>query len=337
MRKILSFTAFLAGASLFAAPVAAQTPLRVGYIPVLGTAQIFIAEQQGWLKEAGLDVKFTTFESGPNMISALASGTLDVYVAGVAPLAVARSKGVDVKVVASTAIDEMTVIVGGKLAEGFKPGANTAQVFKDFKAANGKPARLATQPPGSVPHTTLNHWLYEVSKVEKSDVEVLSMGIDATQQALLAGAVDGSTLREPAVTVSLQRDSKLKLVALGGQMFPKQPGTVVGVSGAFLTKNPDSVQKLVDAIVKATALIKSDPKTASVAVEKALGKGLVDNATFLKALTSPASTFVADPLAITESTKAMQTYQVKIGTLDKEIPLDGLFDGAFYAKATAKK
>ena len=83
--------------------------------------------------------------------------------------------------------------------------------------------------------------------------------------------------------------------------------------------------------------IKSDPKTASVAVEKALGKGLVDNATFLKALTSPASTFVADPLAITESTKAMQTYQVKIGTLDKEIPLDGLFDGAFYAKATAKK
>lgn len=99
---------------------AAQTVARTGYIPVVGAAQIFVADKEGLLKAAGIEPKFAVFESGPAMIQALASGTLDIYIAGVAPLAVARSKGVDVKVVAATAINEMTVVAGGKLAPYFK-------------------------------------------------------------------------------------------------------------------------------------------------------------------------------------------------------------------------
>ncbi|WP_246088538.1 ABC transporter substrate-binding protein [Phreatobacter stygius] len=77
-----------------AAPVAA----RIGVIPILAAAPVFVADRQGWLKEAGLNTSYTTFESGPNMIQALASGTIDIYVAGVAPLGVARTRGIDIKV-----------------------------------------------------------------------------------------------------------------------------------------------------------------------------------------------------------------------------------------------
>ncbi len=330
-------TAFLAlAAALATAPAAAQTPARVGYIPVIGASQIFVADKEGLTKAAGLDVKFIVFESGPAMIQALASGTLDVYVAGVAPLAVARSKGVDVKVISATAIDEMTTIAGVKLAPFFKDGVAPAQALKDFRAANGKPARFATQPPGSVPHTTLVHWLSEVARADRADYEIVTMGIDATQQALLAGAVDGSTLREPALTVSMQREPRLKLVATGSQMFPNQPGTVVAVAGAFAAKNPDAVQKLVTGLVEATRIIEKEPKRAAAPVEAALGKGLVDRATIEKALASPASKFVSDPRTIVDSFKAMQAYQVKIGSLEKELPLDGLFDASYYTKATGK-
>src|SRR3954453_2559920 len=112
----MKFTSFLAFVTVVLAPAAAAqtTPLRIGFIPVLGTSQIFVADQLGLLKAAGLTPRFTNFESGPVMIQALASGTLDVYVGGVAPLAVARSKGVEVKVVTATAIEEMTVTIGGK-------------------------------------------------------------------------------------------------------------------------------------------------------------------------------------------------------------------------------
>ncbi|WP_158811568.1 ABC transporter substrate-binding protein [Beijerinckia sp. L45] len=334
---MLRFCASLFFAVAVAGPAAAETvPVRIGFIPVLGTAQIFVADHEGWLKNAGLEPRFIPFESGPNMIQALASGKLEVYVAGVAPLAVARSKGIDVKVVAATAIEEMTVVAGPKLAAFFKQGVEPAAAFKAYAHETGKPAKMATQPPGSVPHTTLNHWLFEVAKVAPADVQIITMGIDATQQAVLAGAVDGATLREPAVTIVRSRDLSSKIIALGGDMFVDQPGTVVAVQGAFLAAHPVEVEKLVAAVVRATEQIKADPAVAVPAVEATLGKGLVSKDLILAALRSPASKFTVDPDVIVESTRLMQAYQVKIGTLDKEYPLAGLFDDRFYKKAIAR-
>src|SRR5947209_12564558 len=140
--KLKLFFAFLS--VVIAQSAAAQTiPLRIGFIPVLGTSQIFVADQLGLLKAAGFTARFTNFESGPVMIQALASGTLDVYVGGVAPLAVARSKGVEVKVVAATAIEEMTVTIGAKLAPYFKHRTSPAPASTAFHAATAQPLRLA--------------------------------------------------------------------------------------------------------------------------------------------------------------------------------------------------
>ena len=118
------------------APVAA----RIGNIPVLGVSPIFVADREGWLKDAGIAASFTTFESGPNMIQALASGTIDVYVAGVAPLAVARARGINARVVAATAIEEMTFVATPKLARFFEPDVPAAEAFKRYRAATGTPA-----------------------------------------------------------------------------------------------------------------------------------------------------------------------------------------------------
>ena len=331
-------TAAAATFAFGAASVSAQTvPARVGVIPIVGAAPLFVANGKGWAKEAGLDVRITTFESGPNMIQALASGTLDVYVAGVMPLAVARAKGIESKVVTATAVEEMVFVAGPKLAAYFGPGVSAADALKAYRAREGRPARLAAQPPGSVPNTTLQHWLWQVSKADKADAEVVSMGIDATQQAVLVGAVDGAAMREPALTIVQGRDPAIKLIATGGQMFPSQPGTVVAVTPAFAKAHPAQVQGLVDALVRAEALLRDKPDEAAPLVEAALGKGIVDTATIRKALTSPASRFVTDPRAIVDATAKMQDYQVSIGTLDKAAPLDGLFDPSYYEKATAKK
>ncbi|WP_293862682.1 ABC transporter substrate-binding protein [uncultured Alsobacter sp.] len=319
-------------ATLPRAAMAART-LRVGIIPILAAAPIIVLDREGWAKEAGLELKFVTFESGPNMIQALASGTLDVYVAGVAPLAVARAKGIDIRVVATTAVEELVMAAGPKLAPYFKPGVPAAQALAAFRKDTGKAAKLATQPAGSVPNTTMQHWLWEVAKADKADAEVVPMGIDATQQALLTGAVDGAVIREPAVTIVTQRDPRQKLVALGGEMFPNQPGTVVALTGALVDKERPVAQALVDMTVKAVDLIKANPDRVAPHIEAVLGKGIVDTATIKAALTSPASKFTADPNRIVDATRAMQAYQVKLGSLDKEYPLEGLFDPSFFQKA----
>jgi NitT/TauT family transport system substrate-binding protein len=176
----------------------------------------------------------------------------------------------------------MVFVAGPKLAPYFKEGVAPAQALKEYRAKEGKAARLAAQPPGSVPNTTLQHWLWQVAKADKADAEIISMGIDATQQAVLVGAVEGAAIREPALTIVQGRNPNIKLVATGGQMFPSQPGTVVAVTPAFAKAHPDKVQGLVDALVKADKLLKENPDEAAPFVEASLGKGIVDLATIRK-------------------------------------------------------
>jgi len=330
--------AFLAGgASLLAFPAVraqgARVPIRIGNIPVIGAAPIFVVDKEGWAKEAGLDLTLTTFQSGPHAIQALASGTLDAYVAGIAPLGVARSRGVDVKVVAATASGENVFVAVPRLAQHFVQGVAPAEAFKRYKAATGKPARLAPQPAGSVPNTTLQYWLWEVVKANREDVEVVAMGIDATQQAVLADAVEGATVREPALTIIQKSNPGIKLVEVGDKLFPGQPGTVVAVTGALIAKQPAAVQALVDALVRAGDLLTRDPDKAAPAVAANLAKGIVNLEVIKTALKSPATKFVIDPREVIAPSKAMEAYQVKLGSLKEAAPLDDLFDVRFFEKA----
>lgn len=90
-------------------------------------------------------------------------------------------------------------------------------------------------------------------------------------------------------------------------------------------------------IVRATQLLQTDPKRAAPYIQAALGRGIVDRETMRRALSSQASRFVADPRLIMNATRQMQDYQVRIGVLDKPVPLDGLFDPSFYEKAVNKR
>lgn len=334
-RQFLLAGSALAATAALPRPAAAQgaVPARIGYIPIIGTAPVFVAQGEGWLKEAGIAASFTVFESGPNMIQAFASGTIDFYLAGIAPLAVARSRGVDVRVVAATAVAENVFVAAPALAKFFTPGTSAAAAFKAHRAATGKAARLATQPAGSVPNTTLQYWLWEVAKADKGDIEVVPMGIDATQQAVLAGAVEGGIVREPALTIIQTRNPGIRLIAGGEELFPGQPGTVLAGSGAFVTKHPEAVERTVGALIRAAALIATNPDKAAPHVGAALGKGIVDPALIRKGLTSPASKFEIDPRKIIEPSRAMQAYQVKLGSLEKELPFDGLFETQFFERA----
>jgi NitT/TauT family transport system substrate-binding protein len=323
-----------ATAVLWAASASAQQPLRVGFIPVMGVAQIFVAEGEGWLKQAGLTFQPATFESGPNMIQALSSGTLDVYAGGLGPLLTARSKGIDVRVIASTVVEEMGFAAGPALAP-FFDGRTGAAAFKAFREKNNRPAKIGTQPLGSGPNTAVQHWLFEVVKADKADVEIVEMGIDATQRALATGAIEGGSVREPAWTILQKQSPNIKLVATGKDMFPNMPGVVFAVLGAFADKNPKAVDELVRATVRATKLLKEKPEQAVKHIGAAFGKGLISDDILLTALKSPQTQFTSDPRSIADSTVKLQDYQVKIGVLKKAESLDGLFAQAVYDRAVA--
>jgi NitT/TauT family transport system substrate-binding protein len=327
---LTTLSTFLVGS----ATAFAQQPIQLGFIPVMGVAQVFVAQGEGWLDKAGLKLNTTTFESGPNMIQALQSGTLNVYAGGLAPLLVARSKGIDVRIVAATVVEEMGVAASAAFAPQIDP-KNIAASFKAFREKNGRPVKLATQPLGSGPNTALQYWLWEVVKADKADVQIVEMGIDATQRAIATGAVEGGSIREPALTIIRKQNPAVKLIATGRDMFPNFPGVVIAVLGSYADQHPEQVTALVRSIIRATNLLKEKPEQAVPYVGAAFGKGLVPDDILLEALKSPQTQFTSDPHRIEEPVKRLQEYQVKIGVLQKAEPLDGLFAFDVYDRAAA--
>jgi NitT/TauT family transport system substrate-binding protein len=62
---------------------ASATSITVGYQPDLhGAAPMLIAQQQGYFKQAGLNVKLVRFPTGPPLFAALQAGKLDFGLRG---------------------------------------------------------------------------------------------------------------------------------------------------------------------------------------------------------------------------------------------------------------
>jgi NitT/TauT family transport system substrate-binding protein len=316
------------------ASAAAQTvKTRIAYVPVIGAAPIFVLDGAGWAREAGLDISLVKFESGPPAINALASGTIDALAIGLAPVAVARAKGLDVRVVSAMSNGGSAFVATQKLSESFGATSNDpARAFAAFRQRNGRPAKLATLPPGGVPNVALKHWLFRLNAVAPADVEIVTMGIDAVQQAILAGAVDGGTVLEPALTIVLGRDPRLKAIVTASQMFETIPGVVLAVSGAFSKAHPESVDKLVELVGRATETILANPEQAAGYVQPVLGGGLVERAVIAKSLVSSAVSFLTDPRVIEEPARRMLAYQVDIGDFDKAPSTDGLIDASVFTR-----
>jgi len=309
--------------------------MRVGYIPILPMAQLFVIQEEGWAAQAGLDLQLTRFSSGPAMVQAMVSGTFEAAYVGIGPAMVARAAGLDLKVVAANGINQVALIGGAALAAAFAAAPSPAAGFARFRRDAGRPARIATLPTGSVPNTVLAHYLREVAHVSEADVQVLGVGEDRVHGMLLSGAVDGASALEPILTIIGQRLPAARVLAGGGVMFPGQPGAVLAVRQSFIAAARPAVQALVGLHIRATALILGDPARAATSVGAVIGRGLVEPDLLLRALTSPAMSPVADPHAILDATRKLEAFQADLGGLAKRVDVDALFDTSFYDAAVA--
>jgi NitT/TauT family transport system substrate-binding protein len=332
VRGIAAAIAVATGVAFGPRPAAA-VELELAYLPILPMAQLLVIEGEGWAKAEGLELKLTRFSSGPAEVQALASGKFDAAYVGIGPTVVARSKGIDLKVVASGCINQVALIARGDFAKNYGGAASPAAAFAAFHKATGHPVKIATLPKGSTPDTVLRYWLEKTAKVAPADYEIVGMGQARVQQALLAGSVDAASILEPILTIVQKRDPGAKILVSGSDLFPNQPGAVVAVRERTIKAKPDAVKKLVALHLRATKFIKEHPEQAAKDIEAMIGKGLVAPDVMLAAVKSPMTQPVADPGIIVDATKALLAFQQSLGVTTK-VDLDALFETSFYKAAT---
>jgi NitT/TauT family transport system substrate-binding protein len=327
--------AILAAALAFAAVPASQAAsrLEVGYMPIIPVSQAFVVLQKQTRQDPLKDTKLIEFQNGPAIVQALLAGQLDVAYLGIGPAMVARSKGADIRVVATDIVNQISLLALGDLAPYFKNG-DPATAFARFTKDKGRKPVITTFPRGSVPDTVLQYWLRNKLKIKPDSVKIIYQGAAQAQQALLTGAVDGAAILEPIISTVISRQPDAKVVATGSSLFPNQPGAVLVVREKLIKQDPAYVQQLVAAHVQATELLRDKPQQVAPAVQKYVGGGRLPLKVVLQALKNSRENFVADPHQIIQSTQVMHDFQVTMGTLKGKLDVTSLFDTHFYDQLT---
>ena len=263
-RSFLSASASLLATTSFASTVRAQgaaVPVRVGVIPVVGAAPIFVADGEGWAKEAGLDLAFTTFESGPHDPGAGLGHDRRLRRRRRAARRRALARHRRARSWPPTAIDEMVFVGVPRLAPYFAPGRRAGRGASSATArrrASPRASRRSRRARCPTPRCSTGSGRSPRPTATMSR----SCRWASTRRSRRCWPAPSTAHRSASRRSPSSRSANpgIKLIAVGDEMFPGQPGTVVAVSGAFVDKNPAAVQALVDALVRAADLLQARPR-----------------------------------------------------------------------------
>lgn len=217
--------------------------VKIGYLPTDHDAALFVANATGMFKEANLKVELFEYNNGGDLMSAMASGDLDVGYVGITPVIYSLSKGVPVRIVA------------GAQNEGSGLVSQNSSV-KSVSDLKGK--TIATPGESSIQSVLLK---YDLKKhnMNYSDIESPTMKVSSMNDALRTGSIDAMLTYEPYVTISQNINHK-SLVESSGDILSDHPCCVVVMSEKFLSNNGNKAQKILDIHKKATDKIKADPE-----------------------------------------------------------------------------
>lgn len=206
-----------------------------------------IAEQLGYFKDEGLDVRISDFAGGSTALRAVVGGSAEVVSGAYEHTISLQGKKQYFK----------AFVLQGRLPQialGLSP-AKAAQ-FRSYKDLKG--LKIGVSAPGSSTHNLVKQLLTKAGLDPNKDVAIVGVGIGAGAIAAMKnGQIDGISNVDPVMT-KLEMDGAIKVVAdtrtrKGTQEIwgaPLPAGCLYAPEG-FVQKYPHVVQALATAMVRA--------------------------------------------------------------------------------------
>ncbi len=220
---------------------------------VIGTMNLvngdLIAQYEKWYEsELGMKAKVIRFDSGKDVISALASNSIDIGEAGTSPAALAISNNLDIKV----------IFIGDVIG-----AAETLVVKNDSGIASVKDLvgkKIAT-PFASTAHYSLLNAL-KLEGLNEGDVQLLDLQPDDIFAAWQRGDIDGAYIWYPVLGRLLENGKSITDSAKLAEKGVVTADLVVART-PFAEKYPEVVKKFVSLQLKANDMILGEPDKAA--------------------------------------------------------------------------
>lgn len=252
MRRRTGLLVFLAGlvalAVALAGCTAPSTPskLKVGLLPIIDSLPFYVAEQEGYFKEQGLDVEMVTFASALERDAATQAKQIDGQLADLIATGLLNKDQVRVKIVKETYRGNprqamISVLVGPN---------STVKTAADLK---GK--EVAVSQNSLIEYITDR--LLADAGVNPRDVPKTEVSrIPVRMEMLAKGQIPAATLPEPLATLAIQQGARVLL----SDAQSKVGLSVLEFRAEVLQENPEAVRRFVAAHEKAVKAINANPE-----------------------------------------------------------------------------
>ena len=295
-----------------------QVKLKVVILPVLSFAPFFVAEEEGYFAEQGLQIEFIRMNKAAQAIPALSQGQLDVVGGGVSfGILNALVRGAKIKFVgdkgyfASKNCSFLTLMARQDLVKSGKL-ENVVQI---------KGRRIVLDP------TNFEGYFIEtlISKVglTLADLEPVDMPDVLLPEALKKGTIDLAVTAEPWVTRILQTESAMNWVP-SHQVLPDFQFGFLVYGPSLLEKNPDAGKRFMVAYLKAIRQFNHGKTARNL---KTIAKFTELDQDFLRKACWPS--FRGDGQINIPSVLDFQSWGFKKTLLDKVILPDQFWDPSF--------
>ena len=223
--------------------------VTIGYLPSDHDAALFVADAQGQFASNGINTKLVQFNNGGDLMTAMASGDVDVGYVGITPVLASIEKGVPVKVISSAQTD------GSGLVVAKNSGISSVS---DLAGKN-----IATPGEASIQYMLLQYYL-EQNGMSLDDIKVSSMKVPSMNDALKTNKIDGMITFEPYVTIAEKNGATL--LAGSQDILPNHPCCVVVASDKFLDEHPNETKTIVEIHKNATDFINNNSDEAATMI-----------------------------------------------------------------------
>lgn len=220
--------------------------VTIGYLPSDHDAALFVADAQGKFQENGINTKLVQFNNGGDLMTAMASGDVDVGYVGITPVLSSIANGVPVKVISAAQTEGSGIVV------------SKDSNINSVSDLAGK--KIATPGEASIQHMLLTYYL-EQNGMSISDLKVSAMKVPSMNDALKTDKIDGMITFEPYVTIAEKNGAEV--LAGSEDILPDHPCCVVVASDKYIENHPNETLKILEIHQNATEFINTNTDEAA--------------------------------------------------------------------------
>lgn len=246
MKKIL--LAATMALTCMGAAHAQENPITIGFTGVIDYLPLFVAADEGFFEDQGLEVTLQRMPTGSSIPPGLLSDSLQI--GGVAaPVAVqAKAGGFPMK-----------VIFGVGVANEEHPNA---WIVAHADSGIDEPADLSGKRIGipainSLFHVLLNEWL-EIHDVDTDSITVVEVPFGQTADVLRSGRIDASAASQPHVNRIVSSGDGYVVAPYTGQIHSDLLVGVYAVTEDWISANPETPARFAAAMVQAIEFIENN-------------------------------------------------------------------------------